>query len=158
MPLPAQNNDAGPGRLATMPLFKPASTESMPPQPTPGRRRPEGATASGILNLSGNVSEWVMDHYGPYGEMNPTSTHRVLRGGSFPTNRQQLQTKSRRGAPPNIRSVDVGFRRAWDESIEDPGVVRGQLADHSTRAVWSEPRMNPLRARNAWQDSNGLVP
>ena len=110
---------------------------------------PEGATASGILNLSGNVSEWVMDHYGPYGEMNLTSTHRVLRGGSFLTNRQQLQTKSRRGAPPNIRSVDVGFRCAWDESIEDPpGVVRGQLADHSIESSLERTEDEPT---SSWE-------
>ncbi|MGW8249188.1 MAG: formylglycine-generating enzyme family protein, partial [Anaerolineales bacterium] len=53
---------------------------------------PAGASQYGVLDMSGNVSEWVADWYDPYYyEFSPPSnppgpyagTHRVIRGGSF---------------------------------------------------------------------------
>jgi formylglycine-generating enzyme required for sulfatase activity len=121
----------------------------------------DGATPEGVFDLSGNAAEWTHDTYAPY-PMGPSTTadapdgaHRVIRGGSFLTNRQQLQPRSRRGAPPHIRSIDLGFRCAWDADVTDPpGVHRGDLPATETEGLM--PRTAPSESTEFQVLAEGL--
>jgi eukaryotic-like serine/threonine-protein kinase len=101
----------------------------------------EGASPFGVLDLAGNVWEWVADFYRPdsYGKApadNPVgpaeaevlNTMRVIRGGSFQedglflrlANRNSLEGPNKRAQPTEEAyygksSVKVGFRCAVDE-------------------------------------------
>jgi len=83
---------------------------------------PKGASPYGIYDMAGNVWEWVYDWYGEYdsaSSVNPlgpiSGTYRVLRGGSWSsdknlarvTNRRQLASEAVSSLPSNI-----GFRCA----------------------------------------------
>jgi sulfatase modifying factor 1 len=66
---------------------------------------PDGASPDGILDLAGNVAEWVAP--GPHGEA-------WVRGGSFATAlATELRTWERRSIDPSARSRDVGVRCAY---------------------------------------------
>ncbi len=87
---------------------------------------PDGATPEGVLDMAGNVSEWVADWFdlndlgfgyggtpvtspkGPPGGM----TH-VVRGGSF-RDGAAWQRAAARGPARVPRAADVGFRCAYD--------------------------------------------
>ena len=78
------------------------------------------ATPDGIVNLSGNVAEWVSSAYRPYpydaqdGRERVSPTERVVRGGSFLSTELDLRAASRDMRPQDSASVDVGFRCARD--------------------------------------------
>lgn len=79
---------------------------------------PSGATPQGVLDLAGNVAEWVNDYYGPYPEApqkNPRGSGagpRVARGGHYQSAAPWLRTGSRLSADPDIRRPYIGFRCA----------------------------------------------
>lgn len=94
---------------------------------------PVGASSYGVLNMAGNVAEWVADWYKPnyYAESqsidpnravrNPlgpaTGTDRVYRGGAW--NDWQLKNlgvrcAKRYHAPPETQLANLGFRCAMD--------------------------------------------
>ena len=72
----------------------------------------------GLVDVSGNVAEWVWDWYGPYGTrsvdpVGPEQGHaRVLRGGSWQDSVVDVQTTRRNSAPPQHRHETIGFRVA----------------------------------------------
>ncbi len=83
--------------------------------------RPEGDSAEGFRDLAGNVAEWVSDVYGRYAsdaQQSPrgpaAGRYRVVRGGGFHEPAASLRGSARWPAEPAGRSVEVGFRCAYD--------------------------------------------
>ncbi|MCC7155287.1 MAG: SUMF1/EgtB/PvdO family nonheme iron enzyme [Bryobacterales bacterium] len=91
-----------------------------PGHPTPVGLYPLGATPqTGILDLTGNVWEWVEDWYGDYSAgvaENPTGppkgSERVLRGGSWYDDAENLVAFNRNGYLADYGGVSIGFRCA----------------------------------------------
>ncbi len=88
---------------------------------------PTGATLQGVLNMAGNVAEWVNDWYDTRYYANPTAsqpdptgptagTDKVNRGGSWDTMPFFARTVHRRNQPPLDPTADIGFR-----CVEEPG-------------------------------------
>jgi formylglycine-generating enzyme required for sulfatase activity len=80
---------------------------------------PDGASWCGVLDLAGNVREWVADWYGNYPSgalTNPTGPEtgadRVLRGGSWYDAPEFVRGASRYGNRPDDRFNSLGFRCA----------------------------------------------
>ncbi len=80
---------------------------------------PDGKSLYGLLDMAGNVYEWVNDYYDPnyYASApssNPTGPatgdHRVIRGSSFESDVTQLFSALRHPSPPDYDNYDLGFR------------------------------------------------
>jgi len=80
---------------------------------------PAGTSLFGMLDMAGNVSEWVADWYdgGYYADSpqeNPAGPNlgdgRVIRGGSFTYFDYQLRTAYRMWVPQSTQYWDLGFR------------------------------------------------
>jgi formylglycine-generating enzyme required for sulfatase activity len=85
---------------------------------------PEGASWCGVLDLSGNVWDWVEDWYAEYpseNQENPTGSitgeYKVIRGGSWGSdNNLLLRGASRNSRDPNgSNNIVIGFRCAMSE-------------------------------------------
>ncbi len=73
----------------------------------------EGATPDGVLDMSGNVYEWTLDPFVPYGQAENGSTQtplRVVRGGCWDSPAKDLRCSHRKGLFPETRLTTVGFR------------------------------------------------
>jgi formylglycine-generating enzyme required for sulfatase activity len=82
---------------------------------------PTGASPYGVMDMSGNVYEWVndwyqSDYYGVSPPSNPpgpaSGPHKVLRGGSFDIYWKYVRAASRNGYNPAYRVIAIGFRCA----------------------------------------------
>jgi formylglycine-generating enzyme required for sulfatase activity len=107
------------GQLA----LSPTSDVDGYPELAPVGSFPDGATPRGILDLAGNVAEWVYDRYDVHYDSKdtqdprgPDSTgveyQRVIRGGHFQSPRSDLRSASRDAAEPDARHPGYGFRCA----------------------------------------------
>ncbi|HEX8558011.1 MAG TPA: SUMF1/EgtB/PvdO family nonheme iron enzyme [Pyrinomonadaceae bacterium] len=89
-------------------------------KPVPVAGFAAGASAYGVLNMAGNVSEWVESEYRPYeggrgGDPRYGAGLRVTRGGSFRGSADEVRTSRRDAAPPDSRTQpsDVVNRVSW---------------------------------------------
>lgn len=83
-----------------------------------------GASPYGVMDMAGNVYEWVadwyaVDYYQNSQVNNPTGpdqgTARVIRGGAWSSDWNFLRTASRLSYYPDGHSNDIGFRCAQSE-------------------------------------------
>lgn len=87
---------------------------------TPVDRYPRGASAYGVLDMAGNVWEWVSSAYAPYPyqagdgrEELQANSQRVLRGGSFASpSADFVRCAMRSLSYPTRRREHIGFRVA----------------------------------------------
>jgi formylglycine-generating enzyme required for sulfatase activity/serine/threonine protein kinase len=93
--------------------------ESSKGAPQPVGSYPAGASPYGVLDMAGNVEEWVADWYQPdYYSQSPADNPlgpengvlRGLRGGSFKVDRNAVRATYRSGYPPDARLESAGFR------------------------------------------------
>ena len=88
-------------------------------EPVPVFRYPLGASPYGVLNMAGNVREWIADWYdenyyqsSPYADpLGPASgTQRSLRSGSYAEDQQQISVYTRFKHLPDSAGLSRGFR------------------------------------------------
>jgi formylglycine-generating enzyme len=110
-------NELGP--LPT-PILRPDESDGFA-MLAPAGSFPRGASADGVLDLAGNVSEWTRDVFGHEppqvaSQVNPrgpaVGSYRALRGGSFRQPMVLQRVTARNGLSPDARSSEVGFRCA----------------------------------------------
>ncbi len=83
---------------------------------------PLGASIYGVLDMAGNVNEWVYDWYdSDYYEISPyynptgpvTGNYRIVRGGCYRDQDYTTRVAYREDVYPNNSSIDWGFRCAY---------------------------------------------
>ena len=82
--------------------------------------RDAGRTREGVYDLAGNVSEWSRNWYHKYpSEPQPdplgpsTGPVKVLRGGTYRNNAEDVRAAARGTMVPDSRGRERGFRVAW---------------------------------------------
>lgn len=100
--------------------FNPSLTNSLETgvgHPEPVGRHPQAASPFGVLDMSGNVWEWCEDNYKLYPGSRMKSEDippdaKVIRGGSFESDRNHVTTVTRNLDVPTSQSSRIGFRCA----------------------------------------------
>jgi formylglycine-generating enzyme required for sulfatase activity len=82
-------------------------------QTTPVSRYPEGATPEGLMDMAGNVWEWMENWY------EKEKAHRALRGGSWVDITVDLRCAIRFWDDPVVRDGFIGFRVVRAQSAFD---------------------------------------
>jgi serine/threonine-protein kinase len=77
---------------------------------------PGAASRFNVLDMAGNVAEWTASDYEPYpgSQAAPIPGNKIVRGGSFFTDKTSATTTSRRYTPPDRVRNYLGFRCAKD--------------------------------------------
>ena len=89
---------------------------------------PQGASAQGVLNLSGSVWEWCANRYDkPRQEDQKGEVGRVVRGGSWNNNRDNARASYRNHNDPTNRNNSLGFE--WCVSPTSHGASRPAFFD-----------------------------
>lgn len=89
-------------------------------RPDPVGSHPAGASPYGVMDMAGNINEWVNDWFDLYGTAstvtNPvgpsTGHYRVKRGGDYANDSWLMVTDQRNYGYPNSRAKNDGFRCA----------------------------------------------
>ncbi|MBN1922909.1 MAG: SUMF1/EgtB/PvdO family nonheme iron enzyme [Anaerolineae bacterium] len=93
-----------------------ANAEAKLGQLTPIGIYPKGVSPYGVMDMAGNAWEWTADWFMPYESPEQQDTHsKVLRGGAWNSDREQLRCVVRLMSEPSERVGSVGFRCASDE-------------------------------------------
>jgi formylglycine-generating enzyme required for sulfatase activity/WD40 repeat protein len=101
--------------------------------------RPEGGSPYGLMDMNGNVREWVndwfqADYYGHSPVDNPTGppvgNEKVVRGGSWNTSIDLIRNSVRGSAPLDSSMSDLGFRCALSANV--PGVEPSTVSSNAT--------------------------
>ena len=100
------------------------------PQTAPAGTYPQGASWSGVLDMGGNVSEWVSDWFGDYSpgaESNPdgppTGSEKMVKGCSWFFHPTYCRGAARASVDPGTRLDYLGFRCVVTVSQETEGVT-----------------------------------
>ena len=86
--------------------------------PSPVGSAPAGASPYGLLDMAGNVWEWVSSAYAPYpydaadGREHAPAAERTLRGGSYASPAVHLRCAARSRSYPGRLAPHIGFRIA----------------------------------------------
>lgn len=105
------------------PSYEVANYQSYQVSTSPVGTFPKGASSYGLLDMAGNVWEWVSDWYGhdyyarsllinPHGP--DTGVTKVMRGGSWFNIDRHLKVSYRSYCNPATRTANLGFRCAVD--------------------------------------------
>ena len=100
----AEANFRRPGEAAA----KEKDTIMIGDNPAPVGSYPSDKSPYGVMDMAGNVMEWVDAWY------NTNKGYREIRGGSWNTGSYALRSANRAGRSPNASYFDVGFRCARD--------------------------------------------
>lgn len=95
----------------TAPSCDKAFTHDCGAAPDDVGRRPAGASSFGVLDMAGNVDEWVEDAYRAYGDLGGhPSGERVARGGAYDA--WHCRSTARNALRPDYHDASLGFRCA----------------------------------------------
>ncbi len=101
------------------PTLATVNTNNVTSDTTPAGQYPEGASPYGVLDMGGNVREWVWDWYDPYyyqyaSNSNPAGPaagdKKVLKGSSFSDTYRFARPANRLAHDPASPGVNRGFR------------------------------------------------
>lgn len=112
-------NFAGDGRCAE---------DGAPGRPVPVGSFPSGASPYGVLDMAGNVAEWVEGRAGATAARILGISEgdlRVLRGGGCCSILGLPRASNRMALPAGYRDVDIGFRCARTHGSQGPASRRG---------------------------------
>ena len=122
------------------------TTKDCGPVPADVGGREAGESPYGVLDLAGNVDEWVDGEYAPYGEKpSPGELQRIGRGGAYDAWHSRATARS--AFAPDYHGAWLGFRCA--ESLEPgssaAGLPSGGLAAEARAIARDGIAMEPLR-------------
>ncbi|HMZ22460.1 MAG TPA: SUMF1/EgtB/PvdO family nonheme iron enzyme, partial [Blastocatellia bacterium] len=83
-------------------------------EPQPVGSYPDGASPFGVLDMSGNVAEWIASDYKPYPNSPARSEegNKIIRGGGFRVPAKEQTATDRFFDRPNVMHDFIGFRCA----------------------------------------------
>lgn len=83
-------------------------------EPQPVGSYPDGASPFGVLDMSGNVAEWIASDYKPYpnNPAQPEEGNKIIRGGGFRVAAKEQTATDRFFDRPTVKYDFIGFRCA----------------------------------------------